>query len=376
LSANTIYSGPASEALLEREVADELWQDEVVGLLEIHDRAGPMQQSLLELYPDAPDALPMPFRDDLRYFDGAQFFMLHIAGALEEAGNESVLTEDELFLLNATNGLNDWWMDESGLGERGERDYDTVVEVFDGINAICYLHYNSEDGYASPYETTNPEVQRVVDFYDYVLWQMPKEYRASIAKLLISINLYQGITLYQEKGFRDHMGLEGLDFDGRNIGEDELRMLHRMRVEKGGFLFTYFLPFFPELADSIEIPDERLDIRDTIERFVDDGKSFYGKEGIGRRLLEIGGVLQLMDDSCDRNLDWDRGVVSPENVGAAYAARANESWGDMVDRILGELTALLRHEFDDGHAILVDAATNAVAGLTRYRANRYGSHAC
>jgi hypothetical protein len=364
----------APGALLEYEVADGLRQRAVGELLAIHDRAGPLQESLLEQYPGGRDALPMPFRGDLRYFDGAQFFMLHIAGTLEDAGHESVLTEDELFLLNATNGLNDWWMDESGFDEHG-RDYDSVVQVFDGINAVCYSHYLSEDTFGTPTESTNPEVQLVVDFYDYVLGQMPKEHRASIAKLLISINLYQGITLYQEKGFRDYMELEGLDFDGRDIGEEELQMLHRMRIEKGGFLFTYFLPFFPELADSIEIPDERLGIEDTIKSFLD-GDSLYSEDDIGRRLLEIGGVLQLMDDSCDRDLDWERGVVSPENVGAAYAARADESWGDMVERILGELTALLRPDYRKDYSIVVDAATNAVAGLTRYRANRYGSHAC
>lgn len=341
-------------------------------LLLLHDKAGPMQRRLLEDYPGAPDSLPQPFRDDHEYFDGAQFFLLHITDALRDAGYESVLTEEQHALLNTTNGLNDWWMDESSFNEQGARDYDLVIEVFDSINQVCYSYLGkpNEDGPAISSE--NPEVLRVAQFYDYVLTQMPEEYRDSLARLLISINLYQGVSLYQEKGFREHLGFKGLSFEDRDIGDEELSMLHRMRVEKGGFMLTYPWPFFPEVTNGIVIPDQPPTLADTIEYFLDGG-TFYSDDGVGRRLVEVGGVLQLMDDSCDRELDWEHGVVSPENVGPAFLARSDEGWGALSDRIVIELSSLNNSALDRHHVVAVNIASSAVAGLTRYRANKFGN---
>lgn|GEM_PF-6274641 len=365
----TTPGGCGSEEIPLDRRADQLTEIPTDQLMAIHDRAGPLQREVLI---DYPATLPVPLRDDLEYYDGAQFFLLHIAKTLEDAGHEPALTQREHLLLNATNGVNDWWIDESGWEQDGARDYDSIVEAFDGINAVCYSYLNPETDGRSAIETDNPEVQHVIEFYDYALSQMPAEHRPALAKLLISINLYQGVSLYQEKGFREHMLLDGLTFEGRDISQAELRMLDRMRVEKGGFIFTYLWPYFPELSDSIVIPDEPPTIEGAIDRFLE-GQSLYSQARLGRRLLEVGGIVQLMDDSCDREEDWNRGVVSPENVGPAFAARQNENWGDMVDRVLGELTALMDVEHEEGQLIAVHAAATAVAGLTRYRAHRYGA---
>src|SRR6185436_12552535 len=116
-------------------------KQKIQALCDLHDLAGDRQRAVLERYQGT---LPRPLSQDIEYYDGAQFYMLHISNTLEKAGRESILSQDQKILLVSTNGLNDWWMDESNRGEDGHRDYSTVIEAFNGINTVCYSYLNPD----------------------------------------------------------------------------------------------------------------------------------------------------------------------------------------------------------------------------------------
>ena len=325
-------------------------------LFTLHDEVSATQRRLVRSYPGV---LPMPLREDPLYYDGSQFYMRLAAETLRDRGRDSLLTKDQHTWVISTMGVSDWWMDESGKTADGRRDYGPAIEAFDGINAICYS-YLRPDPARDPITSSNPEIQRLIDYHAHVLDQVPEEHRPSIARSLFATNLYQSVSLYQERGYREYMGLGDIENTTANKS-----MLERMQIEKGGFMFTYFWPYFPDIVNGITIPDEPPTIESTLQSFLN-GNSFYPTDGLGRFILEMGGANQLLNDIADAKKDLANGVSSPQNLGVVYVAGSDS----MVERVFERLDALRGPDDSNDFNLVLDAGDNALSGATIYRANK------
>lgn len=225
--------------------------------------AGKFQESVLKDFD-----LPLPLSDNLQYYDGNITFALTVAEAVRSMRLQNVdITDKNLCVLASTNGVNDWWMDEVRIN--GERNYLVVEKVWNKINYWCYQMLNYETGHLQHVPTPlDTQIDAVISYYKQVLAELPKESQCVAVQHLLAINLYQGLSLLQEHGMRKYLGLNSLTID-------DINMLKRMQIEKGGMMVMYIAPLLPSDFDITSVlPSQPPSLIENYQRFCT-GETIY-----------------------------------------------------------------------------------------------------
>lgn len=299
--------------------------------------------------------LPPPYESDPTYYDGNAWFAKFIWEALSEQGYTANMSLESLILLCSTNALSDYWLDEVGW-ENESRDYSVVLNTWHTVNDLLYAKLNN-----SPFNTEsikNDQIKNVVNLYTRAIDGTPESIRQTAIQHLILIHLYQGLTLFQENIFREHNGLS-------KISNNDLKMLKNMQIEKGGMMAMYFLAHF---ADKLNVQVPSLTTLDeNYENFLTTGK-IYPENGFIRLLVELGAIIQIIDDLEDAEFDLNRSVISPENL---YKVTPIKERSEAIPLVVQERIHGLNNNLEYlEYAAIIELCGELFSQLAQYRSQR------
>ncbi|MDD3648379.1 MAG: hypothetical protein PHS44_07850 [Candidatus Dojkabacteria bacterium] len=321
-----------------------------------------LQASCLELHFPL-GGLPLPLSKNPMYYDGNIFFARVIAEAITHAElSKRGLPLEKMILAVSTNGVNDWWMDEFGW-TTDERDYQKIILIWDLINEWAYERLISlEEGVSL--RVRDPELSLVISFYEHVAYSIPKALRMVVVQHLLAINLYQGLTLFQERGFRRYLGF-------RELSVNDINMLKRMQLEKGGMMALYAALLLPSYFDLNNcLPRSAPSLVENYQLF-SSGGSIYPEAGIIRYAVDLGSVIQIIDDLEDCHFDYQRGVLSPENFDSGATRSRLDLSTQIVERTRIRLLELATQRNESQlHNALFTATERLAMEIAEFRAQR------
>ncbi len=326
------------------------------------NKYGSLQENFLEKNFKIED-LPLPFSVNPKEYDGNVFLANFVYDTLKNSPSIEYLPSFEEYILAiSTNGLNDYWLDETGWHGR-IRNYSLAIEAWDGINSLCYSYLNHKDFDLSL--ISNKEIRNLIDYYKTVIEKVNPKIKNVVVQHLLAVNLYQGLTLFQEKQYIDKYCDDEIK---RNYKDLDLQK--RIQVEKSGFVCLSFGMFFPTKFDMKEsLPKSQPSLLENYTNFVK-GIPIYPTDGFVGFCLKAAGIFQSVDDLEDVFYDdaWD--VVSPETLRIKDLKDLENTSKTLITEVANDLSNKEALVHTSEERSLYDSTVGMICTLTDYRSQR------